>query len=221
MENTTSPSRARFGNLSAKSKNFFAAVKSNLSIYSITRFIKRSAYLPLIIVVVLISVLAFFGIKGVFESTSGQSKDSRVSINKPLAQQTLNREFSFPLKDAKGKEVSKLAYEIQSAELRSEIIVKGQKATAIKGRAFLVINLKITNNYNQAISINARDYLRIIVDGSTEKLAPDIHNDPVEVQAISTKSTRVGVAVDDTAKNIVLQVGEIDGKKDSITLDLK
>ena len=108
------------------------------------------------------------------------------------------------------------------AELRKEILIKGQKATAIKGRIFLIINLKIVNTLKQGINVNARDYMRLTVNGnSNELLAPDIHNDPVEVQAISTKHTRVGFAINDNEKNYVLQVGEIDGGKESIKLNLK
>lgn len=224
MENTTSPSRARFGTVATKVKNSLFAAKANLTVYTVKRFVRRSPYLPFIAVIIIVVVIVVFAVGGLIAKSQGasaSSTNSSVSINKPLASQTLNKEFTFPLKDGNGKEVSKITYEIQSVELRNEIIVKGEKATAVAGRAFLVVNLKITNNFNKSISINARDYIRFIVDGSSEKLAPDIHNDPVEVQAISTKPTRVGVAVNDTDRNIVLQVGEIDGKKELIKLDLK
>jgi hypothetical protein len=189
------------------------------------RFFKNSPYIPLVAVIVIVVVIAGFGISKILANSSSQTlgaaDDKRVSIDKPLTKQTLNRDFSFPLRDEKGKEVSKLLYTVQSIEERNEIVVKGQKATAIQGRRFLIINLKITNNYGKTIQINARDYLRLVVNGAEEKLAPDIHNDPVEVQAISTKFTRVGLAINDTDKDIILQVGEISGKKESIKLDLK
>ena len=191
-----------------------------LNLKKLKKFINKSPYLPFIIVIILVSIIAIFAINRVMSKSITQSGNT-VDISKPIAQQILSKEFVYPLRDASDKEVSKITYEIQGAELRTEIIVKGQKATAVTGRAFLVINLKITNNYNKSIKINARDYLRFVVDDSPEKLAPDIHNDPVEVQAISTKPTRIGVAVNESDRNIVLQVGEIDGKKQSIKLDLK
>lgn len=149
------------------------------------------------------------------------ASDKRTSVEKPKAEQKINREFLFPLKNQLGKEVSKLKYEVQTAELRDEIVIKGAKATAVKGRTFLIISLKVTNNYDKSIQLNARDYLRLIVDNSPEKLAPDIHNDPVEVQAISTKYTRVGFPIDDKDQKLVLQVGEVAGKKDLIELKLQ
>lgn len=144
---------------------------------------------------------------------------TEVSDTKPLATMALNRSFSFPLRDGKGKEVGKLSYTIKDAELRKQIIVKGKRATAIKGRIFLILNLKIVNSLNQGLEVNSRDYIRFTVNGNTKELfAPDIHNDPVEVQAISTKNTRVGIAINETDKNIELQIGEINGEKQKIKL---
>ncbi len=188
--------------------------------------LKSSPYIPLGAVILVIVVIAIVSLTVINQKSTGTlgvttANDQRAVVNQPVATQTLNKTFAFPLKDQTGKEVSKLVYSVESVELRNEIIIKGQKATALKGKRFLVINLKITNNYNKTIQINARDYLRLIVDGSPEKLAPDIHNDPVEVQAISTKYTRVGMAVSDTAKSIILQVGEITGKKELIKLSFK
>lgn len=149
-----------------------------------------------------------------------QGTNISISDTKPLAVMTINREFKFPLRDEKGKEVGKLLYTIKDAELRKQIIVKGKRATAVDGRIFLIINLKIVNDLNQGLEVNSRDYIRVTVNGNTRELfAPDIHNDPVEVQAISTKNTRVGLAINETDKNIELRVGEINGAKETIKLN--
>lgn len=145
-----------------------------------------------------------------------------ISDTKPLATNAINRSFAFPLRDSNGKEIGKLSYSIESAELRKQIIVKGKRATAVDGRIFLIINLKIVNVLNQGLEVNSRDYIRISVNGRTKELfAPDIHNDPVEVQAISTKNTRVGLAINETDRDIKLQVGEINGKKEIIPVSFK
>src|SRR3989344_3040507 len=130
-----------------------------------------------------------------------------------------NKEFLFPLKNDKGEEVAKLKYLIEKAELRDEIVVKGQRAKAIKGRTFLILNLKIANEFNQSIEIKSRDYVRLSVNGNKDEwLAPDIHNAPVEVQAISTKYTRIGFPINDTDHDLVIRVGEINGDKEEIAL---
>ena len=135
--------------------------------------------------------------------------------------QIINREFAFPIRNENNKEISTIRYEIESAELRNEIYIKGEQAKAIKGRTFLIINLKITNQEKKGLQIRTRDYIRLSSNMSTEWLAPDIHNDPVEVQAISTKYTRVGFIINESDKNLTLQIGEIDGNKQTISLYVK
>ena len=123
------------------------------------------------------------------------------------------------LKDEKGKEISKVKFLVENAELRDEIVVKGQKATSVKGRTFFIVNIKITNEHNSAIQINTRDYMRLSLGDSNEWFAPDIHNDPVEVQAISTKPTRIGFPIDDVRSKFKVQVGEIKENKEVIELE--
>lgn len=166
-----------------------------------------------------IVTILFIGIIRLLSSgNSGGSSDNKVAAARATTE--LGREFEFPLISDSGEEVSKIKYKLELAELRSEIVVKGQKATAIKGREFLIINLKITNEHNQSIEINTRDYIRLSVNkNENEWLAPDIHNDPVNVQAISTKYTRIGFPINSNDKNLVLQIGEINGSKDRIKVD--
>lgn len=185
--------------------------------------LKNSRFLFFVIGLIVISVI-YLTITSLAKSPPQNIagiKDNKINIQQAKSTQALNKEFLFPLKNAAGKEISKLKYSIQNVELRDEIIIKGQKATAVKGRTFLILNLKITNDYNKSVQINARDYIRLIVNNSSEKLAPDIHNDPVEIQAISTKYTRLGFPVNTTDTNLSLQVGEIDGPKEFIKLNLK
>jgi len=124
------------------------------------------------------------------------------------------------LRDENGEVVSSFKYLIENAELRDEIIVKGQKATAIKGRDFLILTLKLQNDLDDSIEVSTKDYLRLSVNGNEDEwLAPDIHNDPVEVQAISVKNTRLGFPVNENDTNLVLQVGEINGEKEKVEIN--
>lgn len=179
--------------------------------------------LPVVIGIVVLAVLVSL-IRSLPDSQSKPSDSTQVAAPNALATINLDKKFSFPLKDEKGTVVGTFDYVIQSAALQKQIIVQGQRATAVNGREFLILNLKITNNLKKTIQLNTRDYIRLIVASDTnEQLAPDIHNDPVEVQAISTKFTRVGIALDDkdTRKTIQLKVGEIDGSKQNIDLNFK
>lgn len=159
----------------------------------------------------------FFVVKRVGNNSQVSSQQSPTEV-KPIKTETINKEFKFPLKDGI-EDVSEIKFEIADAELTDEIIVQGQKATAITGRDFLIINLKITNEYEKAIEMNTRDYIRLLINGNEEeKLAPEIHNDPVEIQAISTKYTRVGFTVDEGLENLTLLVGQIKEDKEKLPI---
>jgi hypothetical protein len=163
--------------------------------------------------------LISFGARRVFGGQTTSSSDSRVSIEPAKGQMVIDKEFTFPVQDAKGKEVADFKYTLQRAETRNEIVIKGQKAVAVSGRTFLVVYLKITNSQSQTLQINTRDYIRLSVnDNKTELLAPDVHNDSVQVQPLSTKYTTLGFAINDTDENLMLSVGEIGGNKEEIAL---
>jgi hypothetical protein len=184
------------------------------------KYFKKSYIFPLGLAVVAIAgvYLIISSLTNTSPSVLSES-DQRVSIKKAKANQLINKEFLFPLKNDKGAEVSRIKYFLQDAQLQDEIVVKGQRATAVKGRTFLIVYIKITNDYSKDISLKTRDYVRLIVNNNSEKIAPDIHNDPVEIQAISTKYTRLGFPINDTDKNLILQIGEISGNKQNIKLD--
>lgn len=133
----------------------------------------------------------------------------------------LDKTYSFPMKDNQGQVVTNISYTITSAQLLNQIIVQGQTATAAPGRIFLILNLKLRNDSNQAVSLNTGDYIRLSVNNGTDWLAADIHNDPVVVQPISTKLTRLGFPVNVTDKKFLLQVGEIKGEKSTVPLEFK
>jgi len=134
----------------------------------------------------------------------------------------LNKEFKFPLKDEKNETVGEIKYIIENAELRDEIIIKGRKAYAVDGRNFLILNLKIVNDSNKTISMSTKDYARLFLNGNeNEPLSPSIHNDPVVVDAISVKPTRIGFAINETDKNIKIKIGEIKGDKTTVDINFK
>lgn len=173
---------------------------------------------------VVILLIAAFLSGRYFSKGSGSflgSNDIRENAPVPVATQILNKNFEFPLLDTSGKQVSKISYFVESANLQDAFIYQGKLAKAVKGRTFLIFNLKITNPYSKSIEINARDYIRVKLNGKSEQLASEIHNDPVEIQANSTKYTRIGLPINDSDKNIVLVVGELAGRKETVNLNLQ
>lgn len=195
-----------------RTSNAFAGASST----NINHSVKKHKTLMMIAGFIVLLIAVFF----VGRMFAPKSAD-RITAPAPEATQMLNKTYKFPLKDDKGKTVSNITYILQSADLQDSFIYQGKVATAVKGRTFLIFDLKITNPYTKTIEINAKDYVRVKMNGSNELLAPEIHNDPVQIQANSTKYTRIGLPVNDTDKNIILLVGELQGKKDSINLSLK
>lgn len=148
--------------------------------------------------------------------------DARVEVAGAKAKQDINRELPLPIRDSKDKEITTIKMILESVELRDEIIVKGKRATSIKGRTFLILNVKLANDYSQPIEVNVKNYFRLTVGGKeTELLAADIHNDPVLIQPASTKYTRIGFPINDSDAKLVLWMGEISGEKQKVELTLK
>lgn len=191
---------------------------SSLDSRQVSRSFKKFLpFIVLFIIVVLIAILVKNILQGALRSNS--SSDVRVQLQGAKAKETLNKSFDFSVKDDKGKEFTKIKYVIDTAELRDQIVVKGQLMTSVKGRTYLILTLDLTNSSDKTISFNSLNYVRLTVNGDENKLiAADIHNDPVLIQAISTKTTRLGFPISDTDKKLVLHVGEVDGPKQSIAL---
>lgn len=172
---------------------------------------------PLILVVILVTVV----VQALKPRQNGTNTSAVLASNKiyTKSSQPINKEFTFDLKDEAGKSVGKFSFIVQKAELTNEIIWKGERGKAVEGREFLLVYLKIVNNNKDGFNLQTRNYVRLFVNGNKEeKLAPELHNDPVEVQAISTKYTRVGFTINTDDRDPVLVVGDIDGKKQEIPL---
>lgn len=176
-------------------------------------------------IILIITLLSYFIYKAVSVSSTSNSNtvlsNNNQKVQLPPAKTTsaINKEFSFAIKETTGKEIGKIKYLLDNAELRDEIIVKGQRATAVKGRIFLILNLKLTNEASKGVELKTRDFVRISTNNGQEWLAPDIHNDPVEIQAISAKYTRIGLPVNETDKKFKIQIGEINGQKQIFDLN--
>lgn len=148
--------------------------------------------------------------------TLGLNTDDRIEVKPPRAAQDVNQTIEIPLEE----DYFPLLLEIQKAELRDEVIIQGKRANTITGRTFLILTLKIVNDNSTTLSLNTRNFIRLSVNGNeSEWLAPDIHNDPVEVQASSTKYTRLGFPLNDTDSNLTLRAGKLEGDKITILLD--
>jgi hypothetical protein len=183
-----------------------------------------------LLLIVIISLPVYFGGRWLVSQRKPAITQAIASVNPvskvtpgPLASIPVNYDFDYSLSTVKGKDgtIPSLKFTVQNAEKRNQIVVQGKTATAVDGRVFLILNLKVTNPNEKGVQISTRDFFRLSVNGNqAEWLAPDIHNDPVEVQAISTKYTRVGFPINTNDTGLVLQVGQVTGEKHQIPLGL-
>lgn len=149
---------------------------------------------------------------------NSSSQTTKTILKAATANVEIQKDYQVSVLNEDGEEVDGVLMRLENAEVRDEIIVQGQKANSVAGRAFLVINMKLVNELEQAVEINTKDYLRLGIS-EAEWFAPDIHNDPVLVQAISTKPTRVAFPVDGGLRKFSLKVGEISGEKETVEID--
>ncbi len=177
---------------------------------------KRKTFL--ILAAVLVLVFLFMVGRRTYLNRKGNlsaKNNPPARLTQALLIKEINKEFSFGLKD---KEKTKIKYLIESGEILNEIIVRGEPVKALPGRSFLILNLKITNEGRRGIQINSRDFVRLSLAANEEWQAPDIHNDPVEVQAISTKYSRLGFPIKSGEKEFKMRLGEIEGEKTNFDL---
>jgi len=131
----------------------------------------------------------------------------------------LNKNFNFPILDGQGNKAGEIAFVLTKVERTNTIDIAGQTATALPGRILILINAELTNDSSLGAVMAARNYVRLMVNGVNKLAAPDYHSDPVDMQAKSTKVIRMGFNIADTDRNIILQVGELEGKKELIPLN--
>lgn len=185
---------------------------------------KKTSALLIFLVIVGCVVGIVFMLRNRTTPTQAQSPipkeaDGRVKVAEAKAIALINKPYTFGIRDQKGKEVASFTYTLDTAELRNEIVVKGKKASAVSGKTFFIVNLKLTNSTEKTITIDTRTYVRLSVNGNDKELmAPEIYNDPVQIQPISTKVTRVGFPLNDTDKNLKLHVGEVAKEKETIEI---
>lgn len=107
---------------------------------------------------------------------------------------------------------------ITNSEFADFILVQGKRATPIKGKVFMVVNMEIENPYPVALYAFPVDLFRLIrEDGS--KFAPSVHQGSVQIRPEATKKSNVGFVVDPSEKKFKLEVGDINNPKETLEIN--
>lgn len=186
--------------------------------YSVRRAVFNRKKIGTFLFVAIVAVAVLAGIRLALSRTATSAGSQTGPVSADAITVPVEREFSFNVYDKDKKLSDPVKYTLTSAQLTKQIIIKGQKATAVKGRTFFILNLKLVNEFDESLFLNTRNYIRVQPAGSPDKLAPEIHNDTVEVQPLSTKLTRIGLPVDENTKEFTLFVGELEGAKEEIAI---
>lgn len=177
-----------------------------------TEYLKRKKRFVIGIVIVL-AIFTFVNVsaKKSNGSTSG-AKTQTVNID---------RNFEFPAINNLAKKVpDKIKVRIKGVEKTNQVLVKDQVFTAKNNKLFLIVNLDLRSDSTLPLNIIPGDLVRLSVEGDKDtRYAPDLHNNLVQVAAISTKVDRVGFVIPDMSKNFILYIGEIEGEKQEISLN--
>jgi len=181
---------------------------------SITGHAKISKVAKIAGIVGALLLVVFVGGKLIFKSNAG-SPSAQVA-GAAVTHQDLDTSIDIPI-DKK----SSIKFQLTGADLQNQIILKGQKARAVEGKQFLILTVKLSNSQESRVKINSRDYVRLKAADSDDRLAPNIHNDPIEVQPISDQFTRLGFSVDSSEKHFTLFVGQISEDKTQVDLNFE
>jgi len=193
------------------SQGFFGKIRSKFPFNKINKTrIKIFAYCVIILAVVLL-LLKISGRNPSSITNSNSSSQKTVNISKTY-------QFSGQTEDGKDTE-NFLTMNLVNAEMTKQILIQGKPATAKAGKIFLIINLEINNSHSQKLFLSPVDLIRL-VDKDGKKFAPDVHNNQVSVEPISVKKTRVGFVIDEGVSGWRLQIGEVAGSKETISLPI-
>lgn len=172
-----------------------------------------------VLILVLVIGLIGFGIsksQKVPGAPTAVANGSQTNGNPTL---TINKEYNFPIYDKGKKTENNLKMLVTTVERSDKILINGKPASAREGKDFLIINLEISNPTSDKLNIRPVDFFRL-VDDQGQQYAADVHNDPVKAEPISIKKTRIGFLVDESQKSFKCLVGEINGDKQEITINI-
>jgi len=149
-------------------------------------------------------------------ASSALNSNRSTSEDKALATTPVGQTIEIPT----GRGDNTISYTIVDAEITKSIILQGERARAKEGKQFLILNLKLSNDSENRVQINTRDYVRLSVNGHDDRLPASVFNE-IEVQPISDQYTRIGFSVFEKDTDYKLYLGEITGEKTEIPVSFK
>jgi len=168
-----------------------------------------------LIVGVVVAIVAFSVV------SSNLRKNSAGASSAKTVTTSVEKSFEFVgLNNAGKAQAQKIKLTIANVEKTNQVQVKEQVFEAKNKKLFMIVNLEMKNDATVALNLIPGDLIRMSVAGDTEnKFAPDLHNNLVPIAPISTRIDRVGFVIPQEAKSFTLYIGELEGKKEEVTVE--
>lgn len=167
-----------------------------------------------LIVGVVVGIVAFSVVSSnLRKKSAGASSAKTVTTN-------VDKSFEFAgLNNAGKAQTQKIRLTIKNVEKTNQVQVKEQVFEAKNKKLFMIVNLEMKNDATVALNLIPGDLIRMSVASDTEnKFAPDLHNNLVPIAPISTRIDRVGFVIPQEATSFILYIGELEGKKEEVTV---
>lgn len=175
----------------------------------------RSLNYQRILIVITLTVLILVGGSFLYKKTSF-FKSPTFQLQTKTA--NINRSWSFAATDRAGAAVTqKISFAITAVEKTNQIYVRNKPVRTASGKSFLVLSLELKNDTDKRLYLYPSDFVRLTTSDG-KKFEADFRNPRLEIAPISTKKDKLAFIVDDKNSKFELQIGEITGNKDAVTV---
>lgn len=185
---------------------FTPATRKRISFpsFGILSIFKKVFSSPKRIGFIILAILAVVGIYAIFFNNQ---------TNAPVKILPLKQSFQITALTKDGRTTNgTFKVDVTGAYRAPQLLVQGQNVIARNNKDFMVVNMQITNNYNQPLYVYPVDSFRLI-DSSGKKFAPTAHQGNVEVRPQSTKNSNVGFIVPTDQSKFKVEVGGLNSDK--------
>jgi len=129
---------------------------------------------------------------------------------------TLEKKFSFPAQNNQGRK-NEIAFILNGAEKTNQIYFRNRPLRAGEEQSFLVLTLQLQNETPERLYFYSADFVRLI-DKEERKFEADFKSPRFEIAPFSTKKDKLVFLVPKNQNEFKIQVGELEGTKETIRL---
>lgn len=132
----------------------------------------------------------------------------------------LNKKLLFPIKNQKGESTgSDLVVNATTVERTDKLLYNGRPLIARQSKDFIVVNMEIENSTKDRLTVRAVDFIRL-VDENGKNYSADVQTEAVKVEPLSVKKTRTIFIIDESRKNLVFLLGDINSNREKVEITI-